>query len=436
MQASDSVRQFSVSRFIDRLRNSRMARQGALAFVASLMLSVGGFLFHAIASRNLGVEEYGKLYALISVVTVAGLPVALVTPVAARFAAEFRALHDASHMRGLTRDIGRLSAALALTYIAGSFVLSQSISEYLRVPVWSVPLAGIMCALGVFSGQFRAVAQGTQDFLGYAFSLAGEGVTKVVAMALCALLGLGLAGGIFGFTAGLLCGMLLIGIRLFLRYRSAHAQSIQYDWRRIALSGAGAAALTISITLIGSVDVVLVKHFFSATDAGLYSAASLGGKIVLYFVGFVPTVLLPQATDRHVRGQRTREALMACLATLGVLALGGLLIMKLFGIYILHALVGPAYDAAAGLLVGYAAAMVLQATISVLGAYGIATHRLAFAIPLLCGTIFTIGAIALFHPTLTAVVEVLVTGNALTCVAVAVAITWQGIRSLSMETAR
>ena len=42
-------------------------------------------------------------------------------------------------------------------------------------------------------------------------------------------------------------------------------------------SSAGAATIAIAVTLIGNVDVVIVKHYFSAADAGLYSAASLGG---------------------------------------------------------------------------------------------------------------------------------------------------------------
>jgi O-antigen/teichoic acid export membrane protein len=408
-----------------------MVRQGALVFGSSMTLSVGGFLYHAIASRTLGVEEYGKLYALISAVAVVVLPVSLVLPVITRFAAEFRALRDDSHVRGLARDVTRVSAALGLLYVLCTIVLAPPISAYLRVPVWSVPFVGLMAEFTIFSSAFRALAQGTQDFVAFAFSVAGEGMTKVAAMAIFAVLGLRLIGGVLGFSIGLAVGMLVVGLQLLRRYRGTAIRVVQYDWRRIALSGAGSAALTIATTLIGSVDVVLVKHYFSATDAGLYSAAALGGKILLYFVGFVPTVLLPQATDRHVRGQRTRDALIASIGTLVILALGGLAVMKFFGPVILHALVGHAYDAATSLLVGYATAMVLLATIALLGSYGLATHRLAFAVPLLAGTLLTIGAIAAFHPSLAAVVDVLAAGNALTCAAVAIAITWQGLRSLT-----
>ncbi|HET9031005.1 MAG TPA: hypothetical protein VFN49_12600, partial [Candidatus Aquilonibacter sp.] len=54
---------------------------GALVFGASMILSVGGFAFHALASRRLGVEDYGALYALISLYGIAVIPSALFGPV-------------------------------------------------------------------------------------------------------------------------------------------------------------------------------------------------------------------------------------------------------------------------------------------------------------------------------------------------------------------
>ena len=82
-----------------------------------------------------------------------------------------------------------------------------------------------------------------------------------------------------------------MAMTLLARYRDVEDCTIRYDWRRIAVSGVGSAAITLAGALIGSADVILVKHFFDPDQAGIYSAASLAGKVLLYFVGFVPTVL-------------------------------------------------------------------------------------------------------------------------------------------------
>jgi len=149
--------------------------------------------------------------------------------------------------------------------------------------------------------------------------------------------------------------------------------------------------------------------------------------LLLFSVGFVPTVLLPQATERHVRGERTRYALAMCVGILFAISIAGLIALKFFGIVLLHALAGHAFDAAEPLLMPYSIAMMFLATSTVLGSYGIATHRIAFAAPLIVGAAGTLLAIVLAHASLMQVVNVIAVGNALTAVAVAAALGWQAL---------
>ncbi|HTX58253.1 MAG TPA: hypothetical protein VMH02_01165, partial [Verrucomicrobiae bacterium] len=65
------------------------------------------------------------------------------------------------------------------------------------------------------------------------------------------------------------------------------------------------------------------------------------------------------------------------------------------------------------------------ASITALASYGIATHRLAFSVPLLLCTAATLGAIAAYHPSLGAVVGILVAGNAVTALAAALSLALQ-----------
>ncbi|MBV8280870.1 MAG: oligosaccharide flippase family protein, partial [Candidatus Eremiobacteraeota bacterium] len=298
-----------IDRGIARLQGSVMVRQGALVFAATMVLNLGGFAFHAVASRRIGVVDYGVLYALISTSTILAVPGNLAAPVIARFAAEFRVLHDDRHVRRLLLDVLGLFGVLGLGYVAVSLLTMRPASAFLHAPMWVAPLVALVGGTLLLSLVLRAVAQGTQDFGGFARSCVADGIAKVAGVVLFTGVGLALFGGILGFWCGAFGGAAAIGITLFARYRGVEGRTIRYDWRRIALSGVGSAAITLAGALIGSADVVLVKHFFDAQQAGIYSAASLAGKVLLYFVGFVPTILLPQATERHVRGERTRSAL-------------------------------------------------------------------------------------------------------------------------------
>ncbi len=412
-------------RGFERLRGSALLRQSALVFAAGMILNICGFVAHAIASRELGVAVYGELYALISATVIAALPAAFLAPVIAQLAAEFRALHDDGHLRGLTTSVALGFALLGVLYVIAGGLGAFPFGRFLHVSVWSVPFVGLLAAVVLCLSALRAVAQGTQDFMGYSVSNAVEGIAKVFGIAAFITIGFHLFGGIAGFILGPLAALGYMAHRLARRYAGAALHPIHYDWRRIVHAGAGAASATIATTLMGSADVVLVKHYFNAHDAGLYAAASLGGKILLYMVGFVPTVLLPQAADRHARGARTREVLAASLAMFAVMALCGLSIFRFFGIDVLHALVGHAFDAAAPLLVSYGLAMTLLALTNSLTYYGIATHRLAFTIPLLACTLGTLAAIVIAHPTLGAVVRIMVAGNLAAAAAVTLTLLFQ-----------
>jgi|SRR5579883_20654 len=416
---------FVLRRGLERLRGSVLLRQGALVFAASMLLNLCNFVAHAVASRELGVTVYGGLYALINAALIAALPASFVAPVVAQLAAEFRALHDDGHLRGLTQSVADGFARLGLFYMVIAAFAAIPFARFLHVPVWSAQFVGLIAGVALYLSAQRAVAQGTQDFAGYALSNSVEGLAKVLGISLLIAAGLKLGGGIIGFFMGPVCALIYLEIRLRRRYARVEAHGVRYDLRRILNAGAGAAAATISVALMGSADVVLVKHFFDEHSAGIYAAASLGGKILLYLVGFIPTVLLPHAADRHARGAQTREVLVVSLMLFGAVALCGLFVFRYFGLVVLHALVGHAFDAAAPLLVTYGTAMVMLALTNALTYYGIATHRLAFTIPLFVCTFGTLAAIALIHPTLATVVQIMVVGNAVAAVAVAVSLVSQ-----------
>jgi O-antigen/teichoic acid export membrane protein len=399
---------------------------GLIVFAASTVVNAGGFVFHAIASRRLGVEDYGALYALISLATMAAVPISLFSPVIVKYAAEFRALHDDGHVRGLVALVMRVFGLLGVLYVAAGFVFAPSIGQFLHVSPWEVPLIGLVAAVIVVSLALRGIGTGIQSYGAYAGSLCMEGVGKVAILFAFAFTGLTIGRGVAAFSCGLLAGLLAMAIPLMARYRGVQTLPIHLDYRRMLATAGGAAALTLTMAVMGFADVVIVKHFFDPTSAGLYSAASLAGKIMLYFVAFVPTVLIPQATHRFAQGQRTRETLWAGVAFIVVVSAVGIAAYRFWGMLLLHLLVGRAFDAAAPFLPGYACAMALLALTNALASYGIATHRLRFATPLIVATMATLGSIAVFHPALSVVVAELVIGNAAMAFLVGAALAWQG----------
>jgi O-antigen/teichoic acid export membrane protein len=418
-----------------RWRESTLLRQSSIVFAGSAVVAACGFLFQMIASRRLGVDEYGVFYTLLSLVMVAAVPGAILAPVVARYAAEFRALHDDAHVHGLMLDMVQWTVVGAVGYVAVAAAVAVPTAHFLRVPVWSVPVVGAIAAVGLGSAVLRGVAQGTQAFAAYAFSTGIESVTKLTLVFALLLAGLGLLGGLLGVTAGAICGLLCVAVMLSRLSASKERRRVTYDWHRIVGSTAAAGSATLATTLLGTVDVVLVKHFFSSHEAGLYAAAALGGKVLFFAVGFVPTVLLPRVTDNYARGERTRNILGTSIALLVAVALVCGVALQYGGGLFLRVLVGRAFGGASALLMPYALAMAMLGLTYLLASYGVATHRHRFVIPLCAGTVLTLATIAALHPTLGFVVRTLLAGSVLTCMACALAIGAQS-RGALYEAAR
>jgi O-antigen/teichoic acid export membrane protein len=410
------------------LGSRSVVNASALVFGSGLILSIGGFAFHALASRRLGVDSYGALYALISLYGLAGLPVAIFAPVITKYSAEFAALHDDRHMRGLIGLIVRAFGIVGAIYVVAAVALAGPLAAFLHVAAWEIPIVGVMSAVGIVSGTMRSISQGVHAYGAYAVATAGEGVMKVLALALFSIVGLTTFGATGAFLCGMIAGGILIALPLLHRYRGVESAAILLDWRRIFATIVGATVLTLTMTCMGFADVLIVKHFFTGEQAGIYSAASLCGKILLYFVGFVPAVLIPQATHRHARGERTRQILWAAVGFIAVVSILGVCAYNIAGYVVLHALVGNAFNAALPLLPTYAAAMAALAMTSSLASYGISTHRLWFVVPLLLATCATLLTIVFYHPSLATVTSEMMLGNFVMVAAVIVPLALQEIR--------
>ncbi len=397
-----------------------MAGQGALVFGASMFANICGFVFHMIAGHTLGPAVYGSLVALLATSLVVSLPMALFNPVIVKFAAEFRALHDDSHVRGLTYDVARVSVVTGLVFITISVVATRPIANFMHVPLWAVVVTAAFIAVTLVSSVLRSVAQGTQRFIPYSISIGVESAIRVLLLA--ALAWLTLMGGLLSLLIGAAIGLGAIGYALVKRYYYVAARPIAYDWRRIGAATWGSMAAACAATLIGNVDVIIVKHKFPAFEAGIYGAASQGGKILLYLVGFISIVLLPQAADRHARGEHTGRTIGTALTMFAVFSVVGLLVLRFEGTLVVNILFGAKFLAAVPLLTWYGLAMVFLALTTALCSYGIATHRLAFAVPVLVCTFGTLTAIGLADSSLMHVVMILVIGMAVMAASAAVSL--------------
>ena len=151
-------------------------------------------------------------------------------------------------------------------------------------------------------------------------------------------------------------------------------------------------------------DILLVKHYFSSFEAGLYASLALIGRVVYFVTWMFVMLLLPPVITKRKNGENTIPALLKYLSYISILAGFIVSFTFLFPTFSVTMLFGRDYIGIAPLLGWYALATSFFAISNVFAYYFLSLDKY---IPTLISAIFGISQIALivvFHNNLDEVV--------------------------------
>jgi O-antigen/teichoic acid export membrane protein len=221
-------------------------------------------------------------------------------------------------------------------------------------------------------------------------------------------IGLGLVFGPVGVIAGISLATIAAYLVLLwiLRRRLAIRANLPW-WRPAARYLMVVLPSTLSLAVLLSADVLLVKHFFPTNVAGEYAAVAAVGRAIFWGATGVATVLFPKVVVKATHGTNGSHLVAASLALVVIGGLAGFAFLSVGSKWLLTAFSGGAYAGAAPYLPWYVVAMSLLGGVAVL----IATHQshgqmtfLAVLVPL--AALEPILLVA-FHTNLLQVVQVL-----------------------------
>ncbi|MFN2461583.1 MAG: hypothetical protein ABR591_13005 [Candidatus Velthaea sp.] len=389
-------------------------RHGSFVFAGTAIANVFQYAYYAAVGRIVGVVDYGVVTSLLSATLMVAAPASVAATIVARLAAEFSASGDDARLRSLVRIVNRWTLLAAAALLALVALLRDGIAGFFHAgSIGAVVAAGVALALTAAMPVQRAVFSGAQAFGAYAASNVIEAVCKAVAGA-----ALALRFGADGALAGAAVALAAAYAYNVLTLRARHggpAGRLALNRSTLTRTSAAIAGATLSVTTLTSFDVVLVKHYFSAVDAGLFAAAALAGRAIYALIAFLPTVVLPKA----VGGSRDAAPRLfaAAFGTAAVIAAVATVVCRLDAPLVLSIVAGRAFVAAAPLLVPYAFALSCLALANVTVAYNIGLERYRFVTPLAVIAVAEIGTVIAYHPSIGAVLAVIVAGHGLALLA-------------------
>ncbi|WP_452230710.1 oligosaccharide flippase family protein [Lacinutrix sp. MEBiC02404] len=157
--------------------------------------------------------------------------------------------------------------------------------------------------------------------------------------------------------------------------------------------------------IINNSDILLVKHYFDAYDAGLYASLALIGRIVYFVAWMFVMLLLPTVVQLKKEGKETAPILFKYVAYIAAIATAIVIGCALFPETAITILFGDSYLAMAPLLWKYALATGLFAISNIFAYYYLSLDKF---VPVVISGVFgmlQMGLVVFFHDSLEQVVH-------------------------------
>lgn len=206
-----------------------------------------------------------------------------------------------------------------------------------------------------------------------------------------------------GIVISLIFGLFPFQKNIVVMVKTIHKTSL--DTKSIFTFFALTAFYEFTQIIINNSDILLVKHYFSNTDAGLYSSLALIGRVVYFVAWMFVMLLLPKVIQLKKEGKNTQPILMKYVLYIALLSTVIVAGTYLFPEMIVKILFGNSFISIGPLLWKYALATSIFAIANIFAYYFLSIDKY---IPVLVSAVLgctQIVLIVFYHNSLNQVVE-------------------------------
>jgi O-antigen/teichoic acid export membrane protein len=269
-------------------------------FAGSFFGNFLAFILNLFLARNLTYADYAIFSSLLSIITLAAIPSSSMNTVIVKFAANYFVKNEKGKLKMLYLLFFKFVLGLSLFIIVLFLIFSSTLNTYLRIDnIWFVIASGIVISSFYLGALNNAFLQSLLKFKFMAFTNIIGSILKLTVGVALVTLGYNVFGGL-GALFSMMFGIYLVGyFPLAKILKGKSDKNINLNIKQILAYALPAFVTILFLTSFTSIDVILVKHFFSSSMAGFYAGLSLIGKVIFYFTGPIPLVMFPLLVKRH-----------------------------------------------------------------------------------------------------------------------------------------
>lgn len=273
-------------------------------FVGSLIGNVFNLFFNLFMSRNLTIENFGVLTSSVSLIMLMVVPAGSIVPTIINFAGSHFAKEDYGSVKALFLKIIKPILAVSILMLLCFFFFSSYISNFFKIADQSIiMIVGVIIAFAYIAAVNSGLLQSKLAFKYISASNLIGNIFKFIIGIGLVFAGFGVKGAILAILISGLIPQTLGFIYLKTVFRSKINKVSKINFKSIISYGIPSSLAVLGMTSLISTDILLVKHFFSPLQAGIYAGLSLVGKVIFFFTAPIGSVMFPLIVKKHAKSE-------------------------------------------------------------------------------------------------------------------------------------
>ena len=375
----------------------------AIMIGGSMTVNVVNYVYHLIVGRMLGPVNYGVLASLFSIMYIVGIVPTSTSVAIVKFISSGK---DAREVATIYKSINRLVFTIAASLSILTVIISPFIANFLHIDnIFLIVLIAPVLFFSLVTLVNQATSQGLLKFMGFVLPNLVYSLVKISLGILFIVLGFSVFGAMGALVIGIIAAY-LVSIPYVRNIVNIKIKDGGYNLKPFLKYSFPVLLQALAFTSLFTTDIILVKHFLSPFDAGIYAALSTLGKIIFFASSPISSVMFPVISGRNAKGEKYQKVFWASFFATLIISVVIVSFYYFFPNLAIGILYGSAYlSAKAGLI--WMGMFVLIYTVSILLVnFSLSLGKTKVIIFPLTASILQVVFIWLFHNNIIQVIQI------------------------------
>ncbi len=270
--------------------HAKILNGSMILLIGSVFVSLGNFGYNIGVARMLGPSDFSHAAAAVTILMLISAITLSFQLVCTKLVAKADSIESkAAVYQHLMKRAWVIGIGLGVFMLLASSILTA----YLRFSSpWIIVLLAIGLTIYVPLGVKRGGLQGTCRFRGLSWNMAAEALIKFIGAIVLIEFGFGVLGAVAAISGSVIFAFCLPDSARELRGRAVDRPSAPVGEARQAI------VFFVGQVIISNIDILMVKHFFQPSEAGLYAAIALVGRLLYFACWSVVSAMFPVSAEK------------------------------------------------------------------------------------------------------------------------------------------